>query len=447
MDCTICCEKFNKSTRFQVECKSCEESVCRQCYKTFILEHSQQEPGCMFCKVPFDRDFMNTSLTKKFVDTSIKKHVENVYLEQEMSKLPETQQAAKTEKRVRDLMVELDKATKILSDLKKQYREQQDIVRAYQLNILRERQGNTVSEIPENNFTHKCSLPDCNGFLDDKYICGLCDTQFCKKCLEIKNENHECDKELLATIQAIKKEAKPCPSCGEMISKIDGCDQMWCIKCHVQFSWRTGTQLNGYNHNPEYFRWLRETGQNINRNPQDIAPPMICGEVFNERNLITIIRNFSPRDDSILTICLFILRYYRHNEYELERYNYETIANNQLQRLRIQYLLKDISKDTWKEEIQKVKKNLNKQKGYTNIRTLINSGLHSIIERMYQYKNENNIIIEYKNLITEADLFKKYINTCFLRISTTYGSTTCPGINSQWRELKNLKMAIKKGHV
>ena len=55
----------------------------------------------------------------------------------------------------------------------------------------------------------------------------------------------------------IKKEAKPCPQCGEFISKVSGCDQMFCIKCSCAFSYNTGIIEKGIIHNPlayDYFQ-------------------------------------------------------------------------------------------------------------------------------------------------------------------------------------------------
>ena len=67
----------------------------------------------------------------------------------------------------------------------------------------------------------------------------------------------------------MKKDTKPCPKCGQLIHKINGCDQMWCPGCKTPFSWRTGEIERGHVHNPEYYRWMRETGQNIGRDPLD----------------------------------------------------------------------------------------------------------------------------------------------------------------------------------
>jgi hypothetical protein len=58
---------------------------------------------------------------------------------------------------------------------------------------------------------------------------------------------------------ALNKEAKPCPKCAASISKIDGCDQMWCTQCRTAFSWRTGA-IETAVHNPHYYEWKRRNG-------------------------------------------------------------------------------------------------------------------------------------------------------------------------------------------
>ena len=62
---------------------------------------------------------------------------------------------------------------------------------------------------------------------------------------------------------------------------------------------------------------------------------------------------------------------------------------------------------------------------------------------MFVYQNENNILRKYTDLMKEAENFRNYVNASFIRISNTYGSTSCPGISAPWREVGNLKLAIK----
>ena len=76
-------------------------------------------------------------------------------------------------------------------------------------------------------FIRKCPVSDCNGFLSQAWKCGLCETWSCSKCFEVKgktnDEEHVCTADNLATAELIRRDTKPCPKCGEMISKIDGC--------------------------------------------------------------------------------------------------------------------------------------------------------------------------------------------------------------------------------
>ena len=89
-----------------------------------------------------------------------------------------------------------------------------------------------------------CPAPDCKGYLSSAYKCAACSKYACPHCLVVlgvdKDPEHECDPDVVATVEQIKKETKPCPNCGERIGKVDGCNQMWCTKCHTAFDWRTG---------------------------------------------------------------------------------------------------------------------------------------------------------------------------------------------------------------
>lgn len=443
MDCSICCEKFNKSNHLRVVCKGCEteDSACRTCCQTFILSGTQ-DPMCMFCKTSWDRDFINKNLTKKFVDKDLKEFSENLFVERQVSLLPETQKDAMKEKKIRDMTDKISEANSELNRIKKMLHDQKEIIRAYNLEIYRLRSG-TSTETTTNNFTVKCPGEDCNGFLDSKYFCTLCDTKFCRHCLEEKGEDHECDEDTKATIQAIKKEAKPCPGCGEMISKIDGCDQMWCVKCHIQFSWRTGAQITGYNHNPEYFRWMRETGQQINRNPYERNRQIMCGIVLDDYTITRIISNVFPNHNTVISFFQSLYRFYRHAEYKLT--NLQRLENNdtELKQLRIKFLLGDISKDIWKKSLQQIDKKTKKVVSYNNTWRLVQTVLTSYMEQIITLSNENANQVEYAKIITEARDFKVYANASFISASNTFGSTSCPGIDDNWREVYNYKMYIK----
>jgi hypothetical protein len=126
--------------------------------------------------------------------------------------------------------------------------------------IINNRIEDSIPIAPERRkFTMPCPEPQCRGFLSSQYKCGVCSVRICAHCHE-KSHDDKCDPQKVETVQYIKQQSKPCPKCGARISKIDGCDQMWCIGCHTAFSWTSGLVQTGALHNPEYFRWMREHG-------------------------------------------------------------------------------------------------------------------------------------------------------------------------------------------
>jgi hypothetical protein len=146
-------------------------------------------------------------------------------------------------------------------------------------------------------FISKCPANGCNGLINEKYTCQLCNTVVCNKCMDIigvkelgkKLPEHECNPDTLASAKLIKADTKPCPKCSARIFKISGCDQMWCTNCNVAFCWRTGFVIKSRIHNPHYFNWLNKKGrnntQNTVRNRQNrvnVTPSeVVCGTIPN----------------------------------------------------------------------------------------------------------------------------------------------------------------------
>jgi hypothetical protein len=123
-------------------------------------------------------------------------------------------------------------------------------------------------------FVRACSVEGCRGFLSSALKCGTCDTYACGECFGIvgkeRHGEHTCDPNDIETAKFIKKESRPCPTCAINISKIDGCDQMFCVQCRTAFSWRTGVIVTGTIHNPHYFQMLRDAANGeIPRQPGD----------------------------------------------------------------------------------------------------------------------------------------------------------------------------------
>ena len=286
-ECPICAECFTKVLRRPVDCSACDFSACRECTQRFLVS-TPNEPQCMSCKVQWNMTFLRANTTATFIDGPFKEHRKKMIWEREQSRLPDTQADMMEEKRVAIRKKELwDEWGRLqdplrnpkLAGIQEARRDLEAAVNAKkaEITMLQNAQRNlytehnielTVareayySEHPKKakkEFIRGCCGEDCSGFLDNKWNCGICNADSCRKCLAYLKgvTDHECDDDDVATAQMIAKDCKACPGCATMITKIDGCDQMWCPECHVAFSWVHGTIEKGHIHNPHYFQHLR----------------------------------------------------------------------------------------------------------------------------------------------------------------------------------------------
>jgi hypothetical protein len=149
------------------------------------------------------------------------------------------------------------------------------------------RRDPAVHMVPRDNICRiKCPLNECRGFLSNlangRVVgdalnvkqCTLCRGCVCVACMQETVDEHKCSQDDVDTIALIRKDSKPCPKCGTYISKIAGCDQMFCMQCFSAYNWRTLKPITGFFHNPHYFDALDKglvSRPNIGRNDQERA--------------------------------------------------------------------------------------------------------------------------------------------------------------------------------
>jgi hypothetical protein len=230
--------------------------------------------------------------------------------------------------------------------------------------------GTVAAPVERAAFIQKCPKDACEGFLSKQWKCGICDGKFCKDCHETKDDIHSCNPDLVASIKAIKKEAKPCPKCASQISKIDGCDQMWCTQCKTAFSWNTGRIETHVVHNPHYFQWLRENGNIVPRAPGDAPNPMAaCGGVNMILHYIRVMPDSLATDappaigGNVNSLKQRIERYVQLFQhilyYDIPSFRAEmnpAPLEEQRRKLRVQRMVQEIKEDTWKTILQKMEK-------------------------------------------------------------------------------------------
>ena len=470
-DCSICCEPFNKSNRSKINCKSCETQdiiACQSCAKRYILDQPT-DASCMICKMEWDTEFLMENFTKKFVSTELKSHRENYLLDKQIALLPETQEFAEQLK----LIDGLEKQKSILNiekrKLEKKIRELNSNISQIDHTISDIRYG-TPHSSSKSEFVFKCPVDGCNGFLNNKYECGICDNKICRHCMEIKGEDHECDEEKKQTVELLRKDTKPCPKCGQLINKINGCDQMYCIKCHTGFSWRTGQVERGNIHNPEYYRWMRENGRDIPRNPGDVPFDPCGNDIIDYSALLRLVRIYFPPEyprnapqqpangrrllhtpyqtitDHPQTIKIINMHRMVHHINHLNRgfTAEEQSTETTLRNMRAQYILNKLTRDEFKKRLQQIEKKNNKSKKLNDIwnvlRLVLIEYIGKIAERRYRDDRGVQVIEE---IIKESEKIRKYCNKSFGKVGSIF-NMTYPGINPEWIQINNWDAHMKE---
>jgi hypothetical protein len=181
-----------------------------------------------------------------------------------------------------------------------QYKAQKNILTT-NIQELRRRIHNPVYA-PVGNLI-RCLTLNCNAFLNAKMYCGICTTEYCAECQEVKHEG-ECDRDKLANVKYIRFNTRSCPRCATAIQKIEGCDQMFCVtpECNTFFSYQSGKEIkSGPLHNPHYLERLQAGGLvALRRDPIDNNCNGLPDIILVQRAFLTPPRLHDPIYKSIL---------------------------------------------------------------------------------------------------------------------------------------------------
>lgn len=460
-DCSICTEKYNNSTLKQIPCEygDCTFSACKACIRTYLLS-TANDPHCMMCKKGWTEEFIVKHLNRSFVISDYKVHRRTLLLDREISKLPETMHAAERYSRIEqqrvvctDLLAQMKEARKVLDDL-------QTRLYAEQRKLALIRTGKEGGEVERKKFIMPCPNNDCRGYLSSQYKCELCNLHTCSDCHEIigyrKDDPHTCKEENVQSAELIKKETKPCPTCGTRISKISGCDQMWCPECHKAFSWRTGLVDNGVIHNPHFYQYQRDNA-GVNgtapRNPGDVVCGGICEWYDLNNNILRKIKTglLIPDTDKELRMHLCdIHRFVAHITRVDLNHARTTVRNlSDFEEERCKYILKQISKEELAKIIYKNDAARKKMTEMLHLYELFSVvGVELFAKLLDSKKTGEEFVREILEKCEEYDKLREYCNKQFKTISLTYNQTV-PSISKSWaitsRKYTFTVKKVKKG--
>ena len=424
MDCSVCVSKLNKTNRKNVVCNYCEYSACRECYHTYITGQSQ-DAQCMSCKKPFSRDFLTDNFTSTFINTTLKKHRENLLFDREKSLLPATQPYVILEKEKAMLQDVVSNLYQERALLLAQVQQRDFRIDEIQRQIRTMTVDNMQTPVEERRkFVRKCPMENCRGFLSTQWKCGVCETKICNLCNENKEENHVCLPDNVASMELLNKDTKPCPKCGVLIFKISGCSQMFCVDCHTPWDWNTGKIYSGTIHNPHYYEFMRRGGQ-LNREHGDIP----CGGLPN-------IREFNRKlyliPDNLRTnfyYCHNVVTHLQHVEIRpIPNHNDESNRS-----LRVKYLMGTITEEGFKSTLQINEKKRAKLQDFNNIYQMFVDVCSDIFRQIMLSKDAGFII----NQISVSNNLREYFNEQCKKLSKNYKCVS-PGITHDYRFVSNI---------
>lgn len=485
--CDICGENYKGGGKYkQVDCGFCGNGACRSCWEMYSLSHTG-DVKCMFpsCSRKWGYEMIGSAFTAAFVTSKLRNHLTNVYYSREKTLFAGTQPIVdrivwdkkwndaidKYYKMTKEFELEFhtevnymkerytkrwklegktiipsnEKEWRLVRKLKhnndwydKNFKEEYklaDRVKSEKINRAYENYWKPVSErlrADKPNRKNKvstvvnCSHENCNGFLNNKWYCGLCDTSTCSECRKNINNNdeeHTCNPDDVATAKMILKESKPCPGCNISIMKTEGCDQMWCTSCNTGWDWKTG-RIERKIHNPHYFEYLRKLDSGVvDRNPMEVR----CGREIDETfstSLNFILRKLGASDQFqifINQICVSIMNF----QIDVLEGAYGHLGEEpDTEILRINFMTNKISEDEFKSKVYLKHKNFHKHR---SIRDILVMFIQSSTDILYRYRN----VLDYSNNREDASRDKTlnelvhlllYANKCFKDTSNVYKS-------------------------
>ena len=286
--CDICAEKMNKTNHRPIVCPQhrCGKTVCSTCIEQYLLTLMTSSGQCMHCRVEYDPMWLRRQMTTVFMNGDYRRHKEHLLVVHEKSLFPLTMSVIDSTRQQKKLDQDIRNARRKIVDLRKfieiKLMESNGLRLALQRDLQRINNPDPLQEPTEEeetetriHYLRPCVQEDCPGHVHSRTgVCATCEGSTCLRCnialpLTQKDrqdrqdpqdpqdhEEHICKEEDLEHWKLIRSSTKPCPGCRTRITKISGCDQMWCPQCHTAFRWSTGQIERGPIHNPEYYRWM-----------------------------------------------------------------------------------------------------------------------------------------------------------------------------------------------
>ncbi len=290
--CRICCFPFTKVKHQKIICPECGFDCCLECVKKYMLESSEETLRCMNCKKIWDIKTMSQNFPIGFMRKYwLPKSFDLYLIHTKFLLQSETQEIVEYYRKVTEKILQIEEHKFLISKqhLESHWKNMVSLSKKERLHLQQSHQeeilklnrsiqrckneiknlenGKLIENIGFKEFIHACPAAQCKGYLSSDFKCLVCDMYTCPECFEyigekVSNEqekNHVCDENILQNTQAIRRDAKPCPSCGVFIIRKSGCGTMFCTHCHVGFNWNNLHIIKKQRiENPHYYEYVEQ---------------------------------------------------------------------------------------------------------------------------------------------------------------------------------------------
>lgn len=426
----------------------------------------------MACKRQWNREFLDVTFTSTFRKGALKQHRREVLVQREMSMLPSMQmyveatvmrdrahaeyrkynQTAdklnidrlKVERQFYnstskdEYEVQIQRLKALMADHTEQSFRAKMYFTIYNQHVA-VLEGRLNGRHAAKQFIMKCpgqstdGQEPCRGFLSTQWKCGTCQKYYCNECHallgEDRNTPHECKADEKATAALIRTETRPCPKCGIRISKIDGCDQMWCISCQTAFSWNTGQIVTTRIHNPHYYEYLRQAGRALPREQGDIP----CGGIPDYYIFIRAVRMYRGMDNRYIERIFNIhrsivdLQDVRLPEYPLQR----NVHDNR--DLDIAYLMSSITKEEWARNLELKETRFERRR---EVGLILQTIIHVAAEKLTELQNALSIqgnTERISHILNELENLREFTNNALKAKGEQMGISVPQITGEDWR--------------
>jgi len=451
--CTVCSENIMEGVPMTT-CY-CDASCCIGCLEKWILANPEREAGCVNCRRIFPQEYLYTVLSPEFMRDHYTPWREHYLFLREMPYLAEDMDVVAIERDRRKMFAELQilykkkkkqcrsKSRSKLSTKDLELQKEIDALRQVMPPPLLVSSSSSLNPPIEKKATivMPCGKIGCRGYVTTRYECMLCRTEYCRECMGVSDDKHECKDEDVKSAKDIMGRTKACPRCAVRIYKIEGCDQMWCVCCHCVFNWSEGIPLNTTQvHNPHYFEWLFSdrgvNDVNVHRNVHHHDDydyyRLVADLIYHKQHGV------HGYQDQITSHLQRMLRDIRHIE-QIDRHKYRNtrepvdVGGHTTHRdLRLRFLLNEIEESDVKRLLYKREKRQLRRSLIYELLGMTTQAIRDIVLRFVDSPDWDYTPYQ-KELLNILDVFYERLKTT----KTHFGGCQIPEISQRMNALYN----------